>query len=88
MSTPHLAPSYHIKLDGCPYLGEHEDTEPAPSRWAYRSPVTRNKIKVGHPLDNPISITGNINLRSHIDRILTRMGEGQRITNIEITRLA
>lgn len=85
MSTPYSLPSYTIKLDGLPYQGEHEDTEPALPRSAYHSPVARNRIKLGHPLDVPVQIVSNRNLRSHIDRILTRMSEGQRISNIEIT---
>jgi hypothetical protein len=71
--NPPELPSFYITLDGSPYQGEH-------------SAVTRNKLKIGHPLDQPICVQGNRNLRSHIDRILTRMSEGQRITNIEITR--
>jgi len=87
MSQANTLPSYHIKLDGNPYQGEHNATEPAPPRSAYHSPITRNKLMIGHPLDQPLLIEGNRNLRSHMDRILTRMSEGQMITNIEIRKL-
>lgn len=84
---PNAITSYHISLDGLPYQGEQDAVEPAPPRNAYHSPITRNKIKIGHPLDHPILIEGNRNLRSHIDRILTRLSEGQNISTIQITRL-
>ena len=86
MNTATQIASFYITLDGCPYQGEHESAEAAPARPSQCSPITRNRIKVGHPLDTPIFIEGHINLRSHIDRILSRMREGQKITTIEITR--
>lgn len=85
--TPSSVPCYHINLDTMPYQGEHDETETAKPRYAYYSPVTRNKIKLGHPLDVPFLIQGNRNLRSHLERILTRMSEGHRVTKIEITRI-
>ena len=84
---PNAITSYHISLDGLPYQGEQDAVEPAPPRNAYHSPITRNKLKIGHPLDRPLLIQGNRNLRSHIDRILTRLSEGQNISTIQITRL-
>lgn len=86
--TPSSMPCYHINIDTLPYQGEHEETEAAKPRYAYHSPVTRNKIKLGSPLDMPLLIQGNRNLRSHLDRILTRMSEGHRVTRIEITKMA
>ena len=78
---------YSITIDGRPYQGEDVDIEPAKPLSAYHSPISRNKIKVGHPLDTAIKIEGNRNLRSHIDRILTRMAEGHEMTTIQITKL-
>jgi hypothetical protein len=84
MKRPDGIAMFYIMLDGAPYQGEHESVESSPPRPSQHSPVTRNRIKIGHPLDTPLWIQGHINLRSHVDRILTRMREGQRITTIEI----
>ena len=86
MNTSNEIAMFYIMLDDAPYQGEHESVEPSPPRPSQHSPVTRNRIKIGHPLDAPLWIQGHINLRSHIDRILSRMREGQKITTIEITR--
>lgn len=87
---PDLLPHWHIYLDDKPYQGEAEGVERSsyPGVGRYYSAVTRNPIKVGHPLDLPIDIISHINLRSHIERITRRMAEGYPVKQIRIERVA
>ena len=57
-------------------MGESELTEeatPSGTGWACPGNSTVNGIRIGARKDTPMRITGRINLRSHLDRILTRI---------------
>lgn len=74
MSTPCITPTFTIRVDDQPYQGEADETEPAPCRWVQNSPRVVNRLKFGHWSDQPMHIVGSINLRSHLERIINRLG--------------
>lgn len=68
--------TYLILVDGRAYSGDSEAIEaatPTAPGWTGRSPATRNGIAFGPA---PLRIEGKRNLRSHLDRILTRLADG------------
>lgn len=67
-----------IWLDGQAYRGESPTTEPALATatggWSGRQPATRNAVMIG---GGPAKIiAGKTNLKSEMDRILSRIAEG------------
>ena len=84
-----MVPKWTIWLDGKPYSGEsplQEQAKPTSGMgWSGKQPPTRNRLNIGGA---PLEIQGKTNLRSHITRILDRMGyeiEASEIT-IQICR--
>ncbi len=76
-------PAYHIFVDGRGYAGEGTGDEDAPPRhtgWTGRSPQTRNVLAWG----DPMLIEGRKGLRSHLDRILDRLGDEHRIEILRV----
>lgn len=74
-----MAKSYTIRIDGAPYLGESEETERSDyggEGWHIQNKIERNKLILGDWTEKPKEIIGARNLRSHIDRIITRINEG------------
>lgn len=74
-----MIPTYTIWLDGNPYCGEARDvmtSKPtAGMGWSGKQPENRNAIFVGKAgNDEPLEIKGRTNLRSHMTRILDRLG--------------
>ena len=81
--------SFHISVNGRPYLGESDETvdsEPRWTGWTGKSPAKRSRIKLGEFLSEPGNeIVGRINLRSELDRILREADAGLQIEKLEIT---
>lgn len=80
--------SFHISVNGRPYLGESDETvdaEPRWTGWTGRSPAKRSRIKLGEFLSGPgKEIIGRINLRSELDRIFREADAGLQIEKLEI----
>lgn len=75
-----MIPTYTIWLDGNPYCGEGQRIVPAKPTtgmgWSGKQPETRNMLFIGKAgFDDPLEIQGRTNLRSHLTRILDRLGE-------------
>lgn len=76
-------PFYQIFVDGRGYSGESavvEVAQPRHTGWTGHSPRTRNGIAFGEPL----LIEGRKGLRSHLDRIMDRLGDEQRIEILRV----
>lgn len=70
--------TWTIHIDGKPYGGESPATENAHSSatggWSGRQPATRSAVLIG---GGPAKIiSGKTNLKSEMDRILSRIAEG------------
>lgn len=69
---------YSIWIDRAAYCGESDAAEAAPAAggqwWLQRPIMTRNALAIGG--DAPLVIAGSINLRSHMERILSRHRDG------------
>ena len=77
---------YVIELDGKPYNGVEADGEAynKPIGGGYFSPTTRDMLVFGES-DEPHIIAGSINLKSTIDRLLSReRSEGLIADNLTI----
>jgi hypothetical protein len=80
---------YQIKVNGVGYAGESEQSELATPRhtgWTGMSPQTRSVLTFS---GEPISIPGTRNMKSHLERILSRMDSGAlgEVRSIEISLL-
>lgn len=82
--------TFRIRVNGLPYqgtdLGRSEMAMPRPAGWTGRAPSTRDVVLVGSASDPATPIMGSRNLRSHVERILTRIEDGSiSISEILIT---
>lgn len=70
--------TYTIYIDGKAYKGESQEVEDARpgagTGWSGRQPGTINKLDIGG--FTPEEIKGRTNLRSHLTRIIDRIGRG------------
>lgn len=82
-----MTPTYRITVDGRGYAGESTDVETADpglaNGWSGADrPQQVNGIQFGEPVD----IVGIRNLRSHVERILRRIGDSQEIVIRRVER--
>ena len=82
-----MIPTWTIWLDGKPYAGESATEEPAKPTagmgWSGKQPPARNRLNIGGA---PLEIQGKTNLRSHLTRILDRLGDEINATQITLQR--
>jgi hypothetical protein len=82
-----MIPTWTIWLDGAAYSGEtaqQEHAVPTAGRgWTGKQTETRNCIRIGGP---PLEIQGKTNLRSHLTRIMDRLGDTIEANEITLRR--
>lgn len=82
-----MIPTWTIWLDGLAYSGETAQPEravPTTGRgWTGKQSETRNCIRIGGP---PLEIQGKTNLRSHMMRIMDRIGDTIEVGEITLRR--